>query len=54
MEKKIENIIKKLQTENVEFQKALDKGLSKYNTSRTRQSIKINKEFIKELEQTLS
>ena len=54
MENKIKDIIKKLNEENVKFQKALDEGLSKYNTSRTRQAIKMNSEFIKELETTLS
>ena len=50
MEQKVEKLIKKLQKENEQLQKALDGGLSKYNTSRTRQGIKMNQEFIKELE----
>jgi len=51
--KKIKNLIEKLKTENVKFQKALDKGLSKYNSSRTRQAIQMNTDFIGKLEDTL-
>ena len=54
MKDKINKLIKKLKLENVKFQKALDKGLSKYNSSRARQTIHMNTEFIGRLEATLS
>jgi hypothetical protein len=54
MEDKINKIIKKLKKQNDKFQKALDKGLTKFKSSRARQSIQMNTEFIAELEKTLS
>ena len=50
MKEKINKLIDKLNKEIEKTQKALDEGLSKYNTSRARQTIKMNQDFIKELE----
>lgn len=50
MENQIEKLIEKYKLENIKLQKALDKGLTKFKSSRARQGIHMNNEFIKELE----
>ncbi len=54
MEKKIKKLITKLKKENDKFKKALDEGLSKYNSSRARQTIQMNIVYMKDLENLLS
>lgn len=54
MKEKAIGLINKLKKENETLTKELESGLSKFKTSRVRQSIQMNKQFINELESILS
>jgi hypothetical protein len=50
MKTKLKKLIAKLKKENKTTKVALEEGLSKYLTSRARQTIRMNELFIEELE----
>ena len=53
MKTKLNKLITKLTEENEEVRKKLNKGLSKYKTSRAKQTLQMNLDFIEQLQKTL-